>query len=114
MMSTTDSEMTVPTSRIVSCGDISCEFLVDPIPRPDLDPITVTYKPRKREVVLLDNQKPNAPEILKRAQELLRAKGIPVQEEIRKPKSGGASAFSEEELDEYAREDGFVVYGVND
>lgn len=111
---TTDSEMTVPERRIVSCGDISCEFLIDPIPRPDLDPITVTYKPRKREVVLLDNQKPNSPAILKRTQDLLRAKGIAVQETIRTPASGGASAFSDEELDELAREEGLVVYGVND
>ena len=32
----------LPIAQLISCGDISCELLVDPIPRPAPEPITVT------------------------------------------------------------------------
>jgi hypothetical protein len=107
-------EMKAPEQRIISCGDISCEFLIDPIPRPTLDPISVTYRPRKREIILVDTEKPNSLAVLDITQKLLREAGIAVQDAIRTPKSNASVPFSPDELDEFAAEEGLVVYGVND
>ena len=73
---------TLPADRIPSCGDVSCEFLVDPIPRPRPAPFTLTLRPEKPEVVFIANQKPNAPQILELAQKILRERGVDVREQI--------------------------------
>ena len=38
----------LPAQTLISCGDISCEFLVNPIPRPKPAPFKVTIKPEKQ------------------------------------------------------------------
>ncbi|MGW6729643.1 UGSC family (seleno)protein [Nocardia sp. NPDC055029] len=107
------TDLQVPDARIVSCGDITCEFLVDPIPRPKPPAITVNTKPAKREVVLMDNHKPNSMAILRGAQAILRERGIPVRDEIR-VKLNPSAPFSAAELDEIAAEGGLILVGVSD
>jgi len=36
----------VPAQQLMSCGEVACEVLVNPIPRPELDPIRITLKPK--------------------------------------------------------------------
>ena len=102
-----------PDRAIASCGDVSCEMLVDPIPRPTPDPITVAYKPKKREVVLVGNNKPNAYQILQSVQRMLRKRGIPVQDEIRM-KPNASVPMPDALIGEMAAEDGLIVCGIND
>jgi len=102
-----------PAERIVSCGDISCEFLVDPIPRPKPAPFTVTTSPMLKQVVLVDNDKPNSLAILRRTQELLRERGVAVKDEIR-VKKNASIAFDDGALDELAAEGGLILCGVSD
>ena len=107
------SEIKIPAKRITSCGDVSCEMLVDPIPRPTPESIKVTVKPQERRVVLIDNKKPNSMAILKRAQAIFRERGIDVNDEIRiKPLAN--LAMPAEMLDEVAKERGLILCGVSD
>ena len=103
----------MPKERIVSCGDISCEFLVDPIPRPTPPQITVTSSPVKREVVLIDNQKPGSMEILRGAQQILRERGVAVRDEIR-VKLNASVPLDDPVLDELAAQGGLILCGVAD
>jgi hypothetical protein len=105
--------MTRPADRIASCGDVSCEFLVDPIPRPRPRALTITLRPEKRQVVLVDSQKPNSMAILRRAQQLLRERGVDVKEEILSKRSAGVP-MDEATLDRLALEGGLILSGVND
>ena len=57
--------ISVPSRQLMSCGDTTCELLVDPIPRPTPEPITITLKPKQARVTLVDHQKPNSMKILK-------------------------------------------------
>lgn len=102
-----------PAERITSCGDISCEFLVDPIPRPRPLPLTVTIRPERQQVVFVDSQKPNSRVILRRAQAMLRERGIDVREEIITKRSAGIP-MADEVLDRLAEEGGLILSGVND
>lgn len=102
-----------PAQRIVSCGDISCEFLVDPIPRPRPLPMHVTIAPAKRRVVFCDSQKPNSLSILRRAQAILRERGVEVTEEIITKRSAGIP-MEDEVLDRLAARGGLILSGVND
>ena len=102
-----------PETRIVSCGDVSCEFLVDPIPRPRPAPFSVTAVPSQRRVVLVDSNKPNSIAILRRSQELMRERGIEVEEEIR-VKANASYPLDDATLDELAREGGLILCGVSD
>ena len=107
------SEVDIPTRQIASCGDVSCELLVDPIARPTPDPIKVTVKPRHRHVVLVDNKKPNSMAILQRAQALFRQRGIEVEDEIRiKPYAN--KALPDDMLDKLAGNTGLILCGVSD
>ena len=107
------SEINIPAKQIVSCGDVSCEFLVDPIPRPTPDPIKITVKPKQRRVVLIDNKKPNSMAILQRAQTLFRERGIEIDDEIRiKPLAN--LPMPGEMLDELAKDPGLILCGVSD
>ena len=103
----------VPAQSIVSCDDISCETLVDPIPRPEPPPFTVQVKPEIRQVLLVDNDKPNSMAILRRTQAVLRSRGIDVRDEIPVKESAGR-AMPAEMLDRLASERGLVICGVND
>ncbi|MEZ5554227.1 hypothetical protein [Haliea sp.] len=71
-----------PAKQLVSCGDVSCELMVDPIPRPTPDPITITLKPRVARVTFVDHHKPNSRLVMKYAQAVLRDRGIEVRDDI--------------------------------
>jgi hypothetical protein len=87
--------------------------LVSPVPRPVSGPFTVSLKPAVAQVVLVDNGKPNSMAILRRAQRVLRGRGIDVKEEIRsKPFAGGP--MDDEMLAALSRERGLVLCGIND
>lgn len=102
-----------PKNQIVSCGDITCEYLVNPIPRPTPPPIVVNTTPAKREIVFCDNFKPNSMTILLGAQRILRERGIPVRQEI-KVKLNASVPFTDDELDELAAGGGLILCGISD
>jgi hypothetical protein len=87
--------------------------LVNPVPRPRSGPFTVTTRPERRQVVLLDNGKPNSMAILRRAQVELRARGIDVKEEIRSKPFAGVP-LDDELLSLLSQERGLVLCGVHD
>lgn len=104
---------TLPAQSIASCGDVSCEFLVDPIPRPAPPPFAVKLKPERRQIVLIDNGKPNSMNILRTAQAVLRSRGVDVKEDIpAKPYAG--IPMEGDLLAATSREKGLVLLGVND
>jgi nucleotide-binding universal stress UspA family protein len=103
----------LPALRIESCDSSSCELLVDPIPRPRPESLTVSTRPAVDQVVLVDNGKPNSMAILRGAQALLRERGIDVAEEIPVKASAGIP-LDEALLERLARERGLVLLGVND
>ena len=103
----------MPVDRIVSCGDISCEFLIDPIPRPKPAPFTVTMRPQERHVTLVDNSKPNSLEILQMAQQMLRERGVTVTEKISRKASAGVP-LHERRLAKFSEERGLLLLGIND
>jgi hypothetical protein len=105
--------MRVPTARIESCGDVSCEFLVNPIPRPRPKPFTVTLKPKRPRVIFVDSGKPNSMGMLRRASEILRAQGVEVDETIDIKDSSGIP-MPASHLDRLAQTEALVVSGVND
>src|SRR5216110_2002983 len=101
----------VPTQQIPSCGDVSCEFLVDPIPRPKPKPFKLRMKPEKQEVVFIANQKPNAPQILQLAQKILRERGVDVKEKMYYKAEGTVQG---ELLAQLKQEKGLLLSGVYD
>jgi hypothetical protein len=107
------SPSALPTRQIASCGDISCELLVDPIPRPQPEPFTVTMVPGSRQVVLVDNRKPNSLAILQMTQQILRDRGVEVAEQIRRKPSAGRP-MGEDMLAELAAQGGLILAGVSD
>lgn len=102
-----------PAKHLTSCGDVSCELLVDPIPRPTPDPIVVTLKPKEARVTFLDHHKPNSRVILGYAQEILRERGIEVRDEILS-KSDASVRMPEAMLQSLSGEGGLVLCGVSD
>ena len=107
------TEFRVPDQKLVSCGDVSCEFLVDPIPRPTPPTITAVYKPRKWEVVLIDSAKPNSITVMEATQRILRERGIPVQDTIR-VKYDASNPMPDAQMEEVAQEEGLIICGIND
>lgn len=104
---------TTPARELVSCGELSCELLVNPIPRPELDPITITLRPRTPRVTLLDHNKPNSFPIMQLAQQILGERGIEVNAEIlRKPDASVPMPAAL--LASLAGEPGLVLCGVSD
>jgi hypothetical protein len=104
-------ERVVPAQQIASCGDVSCEFLVDPVPRPRPKPFKLNLKPEKREVVFITNQKPNAPQIIELAAKMLRERGIAVKEKAYYKHDGTVQG---EVLTQLKQERGLILSGVND
>lgn len=87
--------------------------LVDPIPRPEIGGIQVKVTPDVREVVFLDNRKPNSLTILEGARDELRRRGVKVHDEIfRKPNA--AVAIEGELLGQLSQVRGLLLSGVND
>lgn len=107
------SNVSMPAKEIISCGDISCELLVDPIPRPKPQPIKITVKPKRNRVVLIDSKKPNSIEILRRAQALFRERGIEVRDDI-PAKPIASEPMPPAMLDELAKDPGLILCGVSD
>lgn len=103
----------LPVRQIASCGDVSCELLVDPIPRPRPEPFTVTIAPPSRRVVLVDNRKPNSLAILRMTQQVLRNRGIDVDEQIRRKPSAGRP-MEEGMLADLTATGGLILAGVSD
>ena len=101
-----------PADRIASCGDASCEFLIDPIPRPTPPQIAITL-PEARRVVFVDNRKPNSMAILRRAQRLLAERGIEVEDEILE-KPDATRPMAGITIDRLSEERGLILSGVAD
>lgn len=102
-----------PARQLTSCGDVSCELLVDPIPRPTPDPIKVTLKPRVARVTFLDHHKPNSKKIMQYAQSILTERGIEVGEDIL-IKNDASNRMPEALLQSFAGEGGLVLCGISD
>ncbi|MDA9240627.1 hypothetical protein N9P24_00475 [bacterium] len=107
------SGLKLPSKQLMSCGDISCELLVDPIPRPAPEPIKVTLKPKQQRVVLVDHLKPNSMAILKLTQTILRERGVVVNDEIL-VKEDASRPMTAAMLDSLSREGGLVLCGISD
>lgn len=103
----------LPAKQLMSCGDVTCEVLVNPIPRPESDPIKVTLKPKVPRVTFLDHKKPNSLAILKFAQQILRQRGIEVREEILQKNDAG-TPMPAALLASLSQEPGLVLCGVSD
>lgn len=108
-----ETDRGLPARQIASCGDVSCELLVDPIPRPRPEPFTVTITPGRRRVVLVDNRKPNSLTILRMTQRVLRQRGIDVDEQIRRKPSAGRP-MEEGMLADLTATGGLILAGVSD
>lgn len=118
MVQTTDknssnSSNNPPAKQLTSCGDVSCELLVDPIPRPTPDPITVTLKPKVAKVTFVDHHKPNSKVIMQHAQSILRERGIEVNAEII-IKADASTRMPDALLQSLAQEQGLVLCGISD
>jgi hypothetical protein len=108
-----ESANELPDKQIASCGDVTCELLVDPIPRPRPRAFTVTMTPSSQRVVLVDNRKPNSLAILQMTRQVLRGRGIEVEEQIRRKSSAGRP-MGAQMLDELAIAGGLILAGVSD
>lgn len=103
----------LPAHQLISCDDISCELMVDPIPRPTPESIRIRLKPEVARVTFVDHAKPNSSVIMRHAQEILRKQGVEVAEEI--ILKGDASVrMSDATLRSLAQEKGLVICGVSD
>jgi hypothetical protein len=102
-----------PAKQLTSCGDVSCELLVDPIPRPTPYPIKVTVKPSVAKVTFLDHHKPNSKVIMEYAQSILRGRGIEVRSEIL-IKDDASTRMPEAMLQSFSGETGLVLCGISD
>ena len=102
-----------PARQLASCGDVSCELLVDPIPRPTPEPIKVTVKPSVARVTFLDHYKPNSRVIMEYAQNILRDRGIEVRDEIL-IKADASTRMPEAMLQSLSGEGGLVLCGISD
>lgn len=103
----------IPVQRLMSCGEVSCEVLVNPIPRPEPDPITITLKPKTPRVTLLDHKKPNSLEIMQFTQQILRERGIEVSDRILQ-KDDASMPMPAALLASLSQEPGLVLCGVSD
>ncbi len=104
---------TVPARQLMSCGELTCEVLVNPIPRPEPDPITITLRPKVARVTFLDHKKPNSLSIMRYAQQILRQRGIEVREEILQ-KEDASTPMPAALLASLSKEPGLVLCGISD
>lgn len=103
----------IPAKQLVSCGDVACELMVDPIPRPTPEPIEILLKPTKAKVTFLDHHKPNSKLIMQMAQEELRKRNIEVEAEIR-IKDDASTRMPDALLQSFKGEPGLVLCGISD
>jgi hypothetical protein len=102
-----------PARQLTSCGDVSCELLVDPIPRPTPDSIKVTLKPKVARVTFVDHHKPNSRVIMEYAQSILRERGLEVRDEILL-KADASVRMPDAMLKSLSGEGGLVLCGISD
>lgn len=89
--------------------------LVSPMPRARSGRYRINFRPQLREVVLVDNDKPNSINIIRATQTELRRRGIAVREEIIKRPIGRDPIDTQPELwGPLSRERALVLDGVND
>lgn len=103
----------IPAKQLISCGDVACEVMVNPIPRPEPEPLKITLKPKVPRVTLLDHKKPNSLAILQFTQQILRERGIEVNERILQ-KNDASAPMSAALLASLSKEPGLVLCGVSD
>lgn len=108
-----DSGSHLPAEQITSCGDVSCELLVDPIPRPTPEAVKVTLKPKVPTVTFVDHQKPNSKLIMEYAQRELSIRGIGFNAEI-VVKADASTPMPDAMLQSLSQEQGLVLCGVSD
>ncbi len=102
-----------PSETIASCADASCELLISPIPRPRVQELLVSTRPKRRRVVLVDSRKPNSIVVLRQVSELLRAQDIEVETEIT-IKEDPSRPMDGAMLDWIARDEGLILCGIAD
>ncbi len=102
----------LPAKQLMSCGEVSCEVLVNPIPRPEPDPIKIILKPKAPRVTLLDHKKPNSLAILQFTQQILRERGIEVADILQK--DDASTPMPAALLASLSREPGLVLCGISD
>ena len=102
----------LPAKQLMSCGEVSCEVLVNPIPRPEPDPIQIILKPKTPRVTLLDHKKPNSLAILQFTQQILRERGIEVADILQK--DDASTPMLAALLASLSREPGLVLCGISD
>ncbi len=102
-----------PAKQLTSCGDVTCELLVDPIPRPTPEALTVIVKPKVAKVTFLDHHKPNSKVIMGYTQSVLRERGIEVEDEIL-IKADASTRMPEAMLQSLSQEGGLVLCGISD
>jgi hypothetical protein len=102
-----------PAKQLTSCGDVTCELLVDPIPRPTPEALTVNLKPKVAKVTFLDHHKPNSKVIMGYTQSVLRERGIEVEDEIL-IKADASTRMPEAMLQSLSQEGGLVLCGISD
>ena len=102
-----------PAKQLTSCGDVSCELMVDPIPRPSPEPINIALKPSVPRVTFLDHHKPNSKLIMQFTQEILRERSVEVRDEIL-IKDDASTRMPEAMLQSFAGEQGLVLCGISD
>ena len=103
----------IPAKQLVSCGEVSCELMVDPIPRPTPEAIQIVLKPSVPKVTFLDHHKPNSKTIMGYAQDILRERGIEVSDEIL-IKDDASMRMPEAMLQSFSGEGGLVLCGISD
>lgn len=113
MTQTSNNGKNPPAKQLVSCGDVSCELMVDPIPRPSPEPINIALKPSVPRVTFLDHHKPNSKLIMQFTQEILRERSVEVRDEIL-IKDDASTRMPEAMLQSFAGEQGLVLCGISD
>ncbi len=103
----------IPAKGLTSCGDVSCELMVDPIPRPTPGAIEIMLKPKVPKVTFLDHHKPNSKVIMGFAQDILRERGIEVEADIL-IKDDASTRMPEAMLQSFSGEGGLVLCGISD
>jgi hypothetical protein len=102
-----------PAKQLTSCGDVSCELLVDPIPRPTPEAITVSLRPKVAKVTFVDHHKPNSRIIMEYTQSVLRKRGIEVEDEIF-IKADASTRMPAAMLQSLSQERGLILCGISD
>ncbi|SDG34429.1 hypothetical protein [Pseudonocardia oroxyli] len=107
-----DTSMEDPMDRAADDGYAE---LVSPMPRARSGRYSINVRPQLREVVLVDNDKPNSINIIRATQAELRRRGIAVRDEIIVRPVGRDPIDKQPQLfGQLSRERALVLDGVND